>query len=167
MKTLILPGFSLKNKEWADGIASKITDSQVIYWKHWETGNNSDFVPEQEIEKIEAIIADQKVNIIAKSIGTYVAVKLLNISSRSIFKLILCGIPLNDLTQSDKDEYNVLGTDISSDNLLCIMNSSDPHGTAENAKEFLRDINPDIEILVNDRDDHEYPNIEDFKKFLD
>lgn len=42
MKTLILPGFSIKNKDWANE-TKKILEirffTEVFEWEHWSTGD--------------------------------------------------------------------------------------------------------------------------------
>ena len=52
MKTIILPGYSPKNKQWADKITDDLKlDHGVIphYWKHWQAGSMN---LKYEVEKV-------------------------------------------------------------------------------------------------------------------
>ena len=93
MKTIILPGFSLHNKDWAEEIKSKIKLAhpiEVIYWEHWKNGGGMKF--KTEMEKFMKLIGDGEANIIAKSVGTGVVMKILPLLGSRINKIILCGI---------------------------------------------------------------------------
>jgi predicted alpha/beta hydrolase family esterase len=169
MKTLILPGFSLKNKDWAEEVKSKLpTDlnAQVIYWKHWQTGKSTDFNPDKEAQKAIELIGQDDINIIAKSIGTYVAVLALQLAQDQINKLLLCGIPLNDMDEAQKNKMMINLRVVSTNNLLCIQNTQDPHATYDQVKAFLESVNPAISLISIDHSDHEYPYFTEFSSFL-
>jgi predicted alpha/beta hydrolase family esterase len=169
MTTLVLGGFSLKNKDWAEEVKNKLDSSlevKVHYWKHWETGNNEDFSIEQEVQNVLTLIAEEHVSIIAKSIGSFVASSLVPLIPQQIDKLILCGIPLHDLTNAEKEEMKNNLQNIPVENLLVFQNADDNHGTYLEAKAFVEEINSEFKIVEKNRNDHEYPYFEDFKKFL-
>ncbi len=170
MKTFILPGFSLKNKGWAEEVKSKLPEhlnSQVIYWKHWQTENNNDWDPESEARTIIELIGTDQVNIIAKSLGSYVASLVLQLTSDKIEKLILCGIPLHDMTDQEQNRMAINLRVIAPQRLLCIQNAEDPHAQYEEVKQFLESVNPAINLTQKDRSDHEYPYFEEYKYFMD
>src|SRR3989344_8632137 len=78
--TFLLPGFSLKNKEWAEEVREKLKPEIpviVFYWPHWETGEKEEDWIEKEADKIleQAKATGGMVNILAKSIGTIVAMR--------------------------------------------------------------------------------------------
>jgi len=168
MTTLTLPGFYLKNKDWAEEIAGQLGDNiptKILYYRHWETGNPRDFDLEHEVEKALRLIAAGQANVIAKSIGTLITMYILKKLPQQIERVILCGIPLNDFSAEDKKQFMVL-VNFPIEKILIFQNEQDPHGTYPQAKEFLGAINPQINIVSKPRDDHEYPYPEEFRNFL-
>jgi len=166
MDTLIVPGFSLKNKDWSEEVQRNLMpiNSRIHYWSHWETGQAEDSWVGKETKEIishENLI----INIIAKSIGTLVAMKILKLKLKLINRIILCGIPLNDFHPGDKEFYEALKL-LDEKNILCIQNENDNHGTFFDVEKFVHAINPNIKIISKPRSDHEYPYFEDFAVFL-
>src|SRR5258708_26511185 len=146
MRTIIIPGYSHKNKEWADNVAQNLPDSEVYEWKHWSDPNIK-FSPKDEAKNI----ADLKpINIVAKSIGTMVAMIILKDSIASLQndsstsfragKIILCGVPLNDLNEDDKYNYKIL-SDFPAEKIVVFQNTEDEHGRFEEVRNFLSQIN--------------------------
>ena len=131
MKTIILPGFSLHNKQWAYDVQSHLGGDVVVHeWKHWTTGNDKDF-SEQELTRIVNLIGDSSVNIIGKSVGAYIAVKTIQkIGERQIHKLILCGV-----STSPTFIFNSLGI-MDPKVVLCFQNAHDPFLSFQAAKIF-------------------------------
>lgn len=164
---IILPGFSTKNKDWAFETASKLGDfnPKVIEWEHWETGKTNANWISDEASKIESLIGNRQVNIIAKSIGTLIAMIVLRNKSELVSKLILCGIPLNDIDLKDEEYYSEL-KNIDSSKVLIIQNDKDSHGDYEKVKKLVKNINENIKILVKTANNHEYPYYEDFRNFF-
>ncbi len=81
-------------------------------------------------------------------------------------KIIICGLPLNDLDESDKEHYKVLTT-IPEDRLLVIQNDHDDHGNYAQVREFLDSIDcENIQIISRPASDHNYPYWDDFRDFL-
>jgi|SRR5581483_10295521 len=169
METLILPGFSLKNRDWAYGAMKYLPDSSVVEWRHWTTGN-TDFENWMEwvggeLSLIFEKIKEERINLLAKSIGTFAAMNVLKEKPGLVNKLVVAGIPLGDLDQKDKTLYEILG-DFAAEDLLCVQNEGDHHGSFDDVKAFLQVINPKIKIIPKPRNDHEYPYFEEFRKFL-
>lgn len=107
MKTIILPGFSDTNREWAretkNALESSGHEAVIHEWKHWETQNKADWNPDREAnEVIDKHIKNDSVNILGKSLGTLVTVKIASKVSDKINKIILCGIPLYDIDEEEK-----------------------------------------------------------------
>ena len=169
MKTLILPGFSPKNKEWAKNtqtyLSERNVDVEVITWKHWGQGSTEEGWIEREADKIAGSIDGTSVNIIAKSIGTVVTMVILKSHPELVNKLILCGIPLRDLSDQDRLYYEPLKL-FPVHKLLCLQNEADNHGGYSEVLEFVHTLNPSIHIKSCDRADHEYPYPEIFTSFL-
>lgn len=166
MDTLILPGFSLKNKDWAEEVQKNLApiNLRIHYWFHWETGQVEDGWIDKETEKI-INRENLTINVIAKSIGTLVVMEILKSKPKLMKKIVLCGIPLNDFHPGDEKFYEELKL-LDGKNILCIQNENDNHGTFSDVEKFVHSINPNIKILSKPRSDHEYPYFEDFVDFL-
>lgn len=170
MRTIVLPGYSLSNREWAEEIKQSLGDRHnvVIHiWKHWETGEQKDFSVKNEAEKVLSEIGKDNINIIAKSIGTLVAATLIDKISNNLNKIILCGIPVAFLKDNDlenKAYFNLKKLDHK--NVLVIQNNKDPLATYSQIKEMFSKINPQIKVVGKDREDHSYPFFADFEDFL-
>lgn len=168
MVTLIIPGYSSHNKPWLEETVSNIrSDGEIrpIYWGHW-TDESIKFDAKTKADLLDGVSGKRVVDIIAKSIGTLVAVHLIEKSPEKIRKVILCGIPLNDLSEKDKEIYKNALRKISPSSILVIQNDEDPHGGAESLKGLLSEFGNDIEIITKERADHEYFYQSDFDKFL-
>ena len=121
--------------------------------------------PRDQIEDIVNQIGEDKVNIIAKSIGSYVLMLLIPKIKNHIEKIILCGIPINDLDEDDQEKYRVL-SDVDAQGVICFQNKDDSHGSYDQIKDFLSGINSDIEVVSKPTATHEYPYSSDFIEFL-
>lgn len=168
METIVLPGFSLKNKVWAEEVQTTLNSkfpTTVVNWAHWETGNAESGWIEMEAEKIVSLIQRKHVILIAKSIGTAVAMEVLKLKPDSVDKVILCGVPVRDFEKGDEIFYELLRT-FPEGKILCIQNSDDPHGSYTEAEKFLHSINSRLTVVSKPRSDHEYPYTDDFINFL-
>lgn len=168
MKTLILPGFSLSNKDWGQSIKRKLKlghKVQVHNWRHWEKGGSLSFF--YELEKILESIGEEKANIIAKSVGTRVTVNLLPENKGKIEKVILCGIPLRGFGDETKEKFKEALSSFPARKIIVIQNQKDPFSPFEKVKKFIKAINPKIKVVKKERSDHNYPYSEDFQDFLE
>ncbi len=166
METIILPGFSVSNKVWAEEVKKNLAaESTVIHWPHWKTGKTEANWITKETQKIQEKYGDRQINIIAKSIGTVVAMSILKFKSPKVNKLILCGIPIGDLLSEDYKYFTVL-KNFPTDNILCIQNENDNHGSFAQAEKLIHSISSMITVVSKSRADHEYPYFEDFNAFL-
>lgn len=168
MNTIILPGFSIKNKDWAEEVKRKlrgIVPTKVICWEHWKNEKAKPGWIENEAEKIIESIGNNRVNLLAKSISTAVAMVVLKSKKEQVNKTVLCGIPVNDFLEGDENYYSALKT-ISSEVVLCIQNKGDDHGSFSDVEKFVRSINPDIKVREKPRLDHEYLYFSDFGNFF-
>jgi len=167
MKTIILPGYSPHNKDWAEEIKNqmKLGHEIIVHsWKHWVEGS---FSLKYELEKIQEEIGDEKVNILAKSVGTRVAMALLKDNHEQVEKLILCGIP--GVPRIEIPRFNLYKNSINllpARKVLVIQNEKDPFGNFEKVKKFIGKVNKDIQVISKPRSDHNYPYSVDFKKFF-
>lgn len=166
MKTIVLPGYSLKNKDWAYEVKNKLHgfNIEVCEWEHWKNPEIK-FSPKNEVEKIKKIVGEGQVNIIAKSIGTLVAATFIGESAHRLNKVVLCGICINDLNEDELHRFGVLA-DLDPKKIVVYQNSEDSHGSFEEVRKFLSQINPNILIVEKAGSSHDYPYYEDFEKFL-
>jgi len=165
MITLILPGWSVKNKEWLEETAMSIkVDGFIrpIFWEHW-TNPDSKFNAKEKATLITKHTNGEKVNIIAKSIGSLVAAHVIGQISRQINKVVICGIPLNDISASDKEIIKRAFVSLNPEKLICFQNIDDPHGGFAEVKEFLPS---GVKLISEPRSDHHYPFYTEFNKFL-
>lgn len=159
---LILPGFSLKNKAEADAIASALENlNQEVYlhtWQHWENPNVL-WNPSEEVEKIKVRITEPY-SIVAKSIGTLIAAELVSLYQPE--KVILMGIPINDMSPQELNYYNNVKQ---LKNLLVIQNKYDTHGSATQVDALLTDVQ--YKLLTKESSDHSYPYVDEIISFLE
>lgn len=161
MKTLILPGNSLGNKKWAEEL--DIPDKIVWNWAHWESGVESDFDENKEAIKIKAQFENNSINVLAKSIGTFVLMKLLN-SGFMPSKFILCGVPLKGIKEKGvESDYLILSKYVPE---IVVQNSQDPWGSFSEVSGFICGINPKITVISKEADHHSYPYPDEFNKYL-
>src|SRR3990167_933371 len=88
-KTIILPGYSKHNREWAEDIKSQMNlhYSVVVHeWMHWANGG---FNLARELKQIKKEIGSDSVNIIAKSVGVFVTLNLMEQIASQVNKVIL------------------------------------------------------------------------------
>ena len=168
MKTIILPGYSVHNRKWAEEIAvnlrKKIGNEVVVHkWRHWKDPSVSLSIS-KEIKKIIEEIGKEKVNIIAKSLGILVLTHFLS-NGGIVNKLILCGIPLHDISDEDTQRFKTLST-VPLQNIILFQNEYDPHGSFTQISSFAGKIGLDVELVKKPGDDHNYPYYEDFREFL-
>lgn len=170
MKTIILPGYSVHNRKWAEEIAvnlrKNIGNEVVIHeWRHWKDPSLSLSIS-KEIKKIIEEIGIEKVNIIAKSVGVYMAFKLIPIISEKVDKIIFCGIASvgggdrNILLQAILKKIPVK-------NILCLQNEQDKFVPFPEAEKFYHSVEPSLKVISKSRTDHEYPYFSEFKNFLE
>lgn len=163
---IYLPGFSLKNQAEAGAICDALVKAGYeVYqhmWRHW---SDEKIAWDPETEK-EIILSEVKkrmpneISIVAKSLGTYIAVSLL--PELTLKELILLGIPFNDLDDSERKVYRILQT--ATYPITIVHNSKDPHGAVEDIRSVLDGVN--YQELIKDSDTHEYRYPDDVVRCL-
>lgn len=158
---IILPGYSLHNKDWAYDVKKNLEPDfrvEVHEWKHWSTSGSLSL--RYEVDKILAEVGKRKVSFIAKSIGTKVLMSVVPKIINQIDKVILCGIPIDPVGYGKGIKL------IGSDRLLVIQNSQDPFMPAKAIKIYLSLVDKKVRFIEKKASDHEYPYYEDFIRFL-
>lgn len=165
MKTIILPGYSPKNKEWADETARELNlDHEIIVhnWKHWETGGNMSI--KYEMEKIKEELDEDDFNIIGKSVGARIAVRTISELRKQVSNVILCGVA--SVSDDNKKAYIKALSNFSSENIIVFQNTKDSFVPYQEVKKFIKGINPKIKVIEKPRSDHHYPYSDEFQEFL-
>ena len=120
----------------------------------------------EKADGIIDILLDERANIIAKSIGILVAAYMIEKIVARIDKVVFCGIPLNGLEEDRRQDIRNALRGFSSEKIVCFQNVDDPHGSFEQARKFMSEINSDIKVVSKPREDHEYPYYMEFQAFL-
>lgn len=165
MQTIILPGKAVSNREWVDLVAVRLTVEGIIrpiLWDHWLDSSEL-FYPKEKAGLIVRHAKGDKLNIIAHSIGTLVASYIVDEASSQINKVIICGIPLHDMTQIEKEEIKKAILSLDKSKVICFQNENDPHASYVEVKEFLGD---EVNLILKTGDTHYYPYFEEFDAFL-
>lgn len=154
MKYVLLPGFSISNKEWAYKLQEYFSNNginlEVVEWRHWK-GQNQSFSLKQESQKVRDIVGDEEVVILAKSVGTRLSAYLIKNNLIKISKIILMGVP------SENEIYIQAFSQFPGRRVAVVQNTSDPMGSYVKVKNFFHKINPEIKVLETPRRDHIYP----------
>lgn len=168
MKTIVLPGFSPKNKEWAYEVKDNVKlDSPIIVheWIHWKTGS-SGLSLKKEIDSIIKLVGNEDVNFISKSVGTRVTVNLLTLIGKRIKKIVFCGIPLRGFGKKTKDMFKKELSSFLHQNIIIFQNVNDPWGNFIVVNKFIKGINNEIKVVEKERSDHNYPYYKEVEEFL-
>lgn len=167
MNLLVLPGFSLKNKDWAENIKKGLGNKfnvYIAYWKHWTQGKADPDWIENEVKSLSTSIKPNS-SLIAHSVGCIVAMKILQKNQTIFNKIILCGIPLYDFQKGDRNLFKILANQ-NLEKVLCVQNINDNHGSFAETKKFLHSIDPQINVVSKAASDHRYPYVELFNDFI-
>jgi predicted alpha/beta-hydrolase family hydrolase len=165
MLTFILPGGSVKNKEWLEECAMSLKVEgyiRPIFWDHWDDPD-ADFDKKEKATLISRHSKGDKLNIVAKSIGSLVTAYIIEQVPDQINRVIICGIPLHDISEDEKETIKKALSGLPAGKLLCFQNAGDPHASYEEVKKFLP---KGIKLISKPRADHSYPFYAEFNKFL-
>jgi len=167
MKTVILPGYSKNHNEvWAEEIKNNMRLGHEILvhkWRHWT--EDKSFSLKFELDKIKDEIGDEKVNILAKSVGVLVALKLIPKIFSQVKRVILCGIASVD-SEDRKDLLKAVLAKVNVKDILCIQNKKDEFVPFSQAEKFYHLVEPRLKVISKPRSDHYYPYPEDFERFF-
>lgn len=166
MITIVLPGYSARNKQWADDVAENLKVEGIkraVYWDHWDSEGET-FKPLEKKDLIVGLVAEDRANIVAKSVGTLIAAYVVGEIPKKIGKVILCGIP--SVSNERLEIFKKAFSNFPSQNVIVYQNEKDPFVKPNEIKEFMKKVNPKIKVVSMPRHDHHYPYYEEFNKFL-
>jgi len=169
MKTIILPGYSPHNRDWAIELKKNINlghEIMVHEWRHWKNSLSlsTSLSLNYELKKIREEVGEDEFNIIGKSVGARIAIRVITELREKVNKVIICGVA--SISVDSQKAYIKALTTFPPDKIIVFQNSSDPIVPYSKVKVFIRNISPEIIIIEKPRSDHHYPYPTDFLKFL-
>lgn len=163
MRTIILPGYSLRNREWAEELAAEMTGVEVYAWPHWDTGKTLDVA--KELAAIKKHIGADTVNLLAKSIGCRMAAQIILDRPERVHKLVLCGLPGTQVEA--RADFAAALSRLPLEHILVVQNRSDPYASFAEVQDMIQTISPGVQMIEGKRDDHHYPYPDVFKGFFE
>lgn len=172
MLTIFLPGFSGQYNgpemmEIVEYLKSKGHNVQDIHWPHWQD-EKAEFLADTEVEKVWHVIsgsADKDIVIVAKSIGTWVAARLMHLHPEfNPQKVILLGVPVSSLPEEDMRMYPEYFSRVSK-NLHIIQNEHDPFGSSDQVRELFSSTPAQL-VTKAENATHAYNYKEDVEKLI-
>ncbi len=169
MRYILFPGFSENNKKWGEELKKEFEkfeiNLEVMEWDHWDTGREEDFELEHEVDKAMKIIGKDELTIIAKSIGSLVAVNIVHNMPEKVKRIVIMGVPYSSLSDKAQEAYYSLKK-LPASKIKVMQNSQDTHGSFKEVRTFIGNIMPEIETVMLLRDDHYYPFNETLMRFV-
>ncbi|BCX13638.1 MAG: hypothetical protein KatS3mg085_170 [Candidatus Dojkabacteria bacterium] len=162
MLNLILPGHSTRNREELKSISSFLSEKDLEVtaheWLHWQD-ETLKFDMDSEIELVLSEIKGRdKVGIIAKSIGTRVAVNLLDVMQFEPVYLLLMGLPIKRATEKTRNLYLPRLKNYSG-KIFVVQNEKDPLGSIQDVQNFLQGIDYTEFVVENSTHRYNYPEL--------
>lgn len=141
MKLLFFSGNSLRNRDFARNAEAQLkdmfSDVYVQQYQHWQTGQEwIDLLHELEALRNSNQTGDY--GVIAKSIGTVLAVQAIKNGIIKPRFLLLLGLPLDYINK----DYSQFGQALLDTNLptVIIQNDNDPVGSAHDVQAYLPEL---------------------------
>lgn len=170
MKYILLPGFSKKNQEWAGEFIAAMRpygyEFSVFKYTHWQTGDESDFIVETEVERLDEFIGEEDYVLVAKSIGTFVSAHYFITHGDLPRQLVWLGVCLNALKDAQKLVFSELFNRYPELSPIVIQNHQDPLGSHHEVTSFFTGMIDPASILMEERSDHYYPCYENIAQVL-
>ena len=175
-KLIVLPGNSVSNQAWGEAAAEYFGDwfreVYLQYYDHWESGE-ANINLESELVKLKEVVIKDDVEteyvIVAKSIGSILALLAIHLEIINPEKCVFFGMPL-DLAAADifKDNWSAL-SDLKVPT-LSFHNEADPTANFHFTKNILTAHAPAIKLVARSGNNHNYDEFAEFepaiKEFL-
>ena len=157
MNLLLLPGNSPRHAAWVETLKSAMKPHadtiEAHHYHHWETGEEWADIPAEIAAAAAKAVPLKPYTIIAKSIGTAIAVLGTAQGMFAPEKIILLGVPIEG---EGIDEYFMGALKKITEPIVVIQNTNDPYGAFEHVKAALSSINADITYIETPGDSHDY-----------
>ncbi len=134
-----------------------------VFWDHW-TDPDKHLKPKEKSRLIIDVSHGDAVNIIAKSVGTFVTAYVVAQIPGKVNKVILCGIP--SVFDVRLKIFREAFADFPAEKVLCFQNERDPFANPSEVGEFMKKVNSKIKVKAMPRADHQYPYFDEFNEFL-
>jgi len=167
MNALILPGNSLRHREWGKDLAVAVTPLfgtvHMHEYRHWDTGE-PEADTDYELEQLQKLTALGGYVIIAKSIGTVIAAIGIERGVLTPTHCLFMGIPLNVVDQLKLDFADMMKNLPST----VIQNTSDPYGSfADVSTQLMSPTNAgSFSLIENPGDTHDYLDFDQIKQLI-
>lgn len=159
MDILILPGNSPHHREWSEQLKQNLEPLRmhtiVQQYQHWKTGREWASVDEELNTTIELTESLGEYVVLAKSIGSIIALKGTATGKIHPKGLLLMGIPLKDTALSK--EVPLWLSQITQP-IIVIQNSHDPLGSYDEVVMTLSATAPNLTVIEQPGDTHDYTN---------
>jgi hypothetical protein len=143
MELILLPGNSINSKDWIEKIESDLKElfdkTYVLYYKHWETG--AEIIDmNYELEQLTNHIGKKRNYILlAKSIGSVLAIRGIKEGKLKPKKCIFFGTPVLFCRQY-RIPIDFFIENYSTETMF-IQNTKDPYFSADELRNFLKNKN--------------------------
>lgn len=172
MKIFLLPGQSIKNKEWIEKVEDRVkemfSNSKIQYYKHWALGEKQTDIP-FETEKFVKLVNEYEEDyvVFAKSIGSLIFLNSLKSLKRKPKAVLILGFPYYLVSRLGFDLKKLV------ENVDFRMNiyqkEFDTAGTYEEIKTLSNEyvfVNM-YECIDEPNDNHHYANYKYISKLLE
>ncbi len=165
MKTILLSGQSLENKEWIEQVQSsfksKYSDTSVMYYEHWSRGEGKADVSLETDRFLNLVNSTSEEYILfAKSIGSVIFLNSLKRLTKYPKKVILVGVPLYMAKESGYDFSNL--KNIVKFPVNIYQKKNDPYCSYTDLKtiEGGNVVVNEYKCINEEEDNHNYSNLE-------
>jgi predicted alpha/beta hydrolase family esterase len=165
MKIFLLPGQSIKNREWIEEVEKEFkkefSNTEIIYYTHWNTGKENTDVDVEVGRFVDSVNGyDGEYIVFAKSIGCLIFLKSIEMLKRKPKGVLMVGMAYKMGMMMGYD-FKKLGEDIDF-NINIYQKKLDPAGSVEEVREISTKYINVQEYEVNDEpnDNHHYANLQ-------
>lgn len=165
MNAYILPGNSPRHQQWEDELQQVLEakGNRVVAqrYRHWQTGEQWADIDVELMEAEKHTTALAPYTIVAKSIGTAIALKGVAEKKLAPQKLVLLGVPL--ALAQEVGLKNWLASIVIP--VMIIQNTHDPLGGFAEVSRYVGE-NPLITLIESPGDTHDYVDYERIAAYL-
>jgi len=167
MNALLLPGNSPRHSQWVEelktAVAPQLQLVKTQHYHHWQTGGEMADI-EYEINMAQSKV--EKLNpylIIAKSIGTVIAIKGIADKKLNPEKVILLGVPING---GVSEEIFSKWLQRVNTQVVFVQNTNDPLGSFSDIYAAFKDKNNDSSFVELSGKTHAYISFKDIANLI-
>lgn len=167
MNALLLPGNSPRHGVWVENLKNALgttcEDITTQHYRHWSTGDKSADIDYEISVAHQGTLGLDPYVIIAKSIGTVIAVKGSAEGKLKPKKLILLGVPVNGGITKELFSAYLQAVDVE---VVVVQNTKDPLGAFSDVKGAFTGSSKSIVFVELPSDTHDYLDFDAIKKLI-